>query len=338
MSALKTPDFWYRTADQEPPIAEKALEPISSVYAFFYRMHQSSREPYRAAIPVLCLGNVVAGGTGKTPTALALMALIREAGLAANPHFLIRGYGGCESGPVLVDPLMHSAWEVGDEALILAKDCPTIVAHDRAAGVKFAERRGADLVLMDDGLQNPGIHKDLKFIVVNGEMGFGNKKLLPAGPMRQPLAEGLARADAFIMIGEDKRGACAELPEGKPVLRARLEQSPDVQIDPSAKYVAFAGLGYPEKFFTFLRENAGLNVVETVRFADHCPYSEHDLRTLKAKAELHGATLITTTKDSLRIPDFENSGIALMPVTMAFEDKDALLSLLKGRLEISRPA
>jgi tetraacyldisaccharide 4'-kinase len=332
MSALKTPAFWYRRPEDPPAPLESALAPLSRLYAFFYRLHQSSKTPYRSTIPVACIGNVVAGGTGKTPTALALMDLIRQAGLAQNPHFLIRGYGGSERGPVLVDPLMHSAWEVGDEALILVRSAPTIVAADRAAGAQFAERRGADLLLMDDGLQNPGLHKDLKIIVLNGEMGFGNKRLIPAGPLRQPLGEGLGKADAFILIGPDTRGALADLPAGKPILRAALRAKPSQPIDTSARYIAFAGLGYPDKFFNFLKESVKLDIVDTVRFADHCPYGESDLRMLEARARAHNARLITTEKDFLRIPKINAPEIDVIPVEMAFENEDDLRALLISTL------
>jgi tetraacyldisaccharide 4'-kinase len=330
MSALKTPSFWYRPPSEEPSMSELVLTPVSQIYEALYHWHQSSKTPYKAGIPVICIGNIVAGGTGKTPTAVALMHVIKEIGLAKNPHFLIRGYGGSETGPVLVDPLMHSAWEVGDEALILVQDAPTVVAADRAAGVQFAERRGADLILMDDGLQNPGIHKDLKLVVVNGEMGFGNQKLMPAGPLRQPLIEGLIKADAYIVIGEDKRNIAALLPAEKSVIRARLVQDEGPAFDKETKYIAFAGLGYPDKFFNFLKETVQLNVVECIRFADHCPYEEHDMKGLKARALTLGARLITTEKDSLRIPGAFKDDIDIMPVKMTFDDADDLAKLLQG--------
>jgi tetraacyldisaccharide 4'-kinase len=332
MNALKTPDFWYRKPDQQPSAGEMALMPVARIYEMLYHLHQSSKSAYKAGVPVVCIGNIVAGGTGKTPTAIALLKFIREAGFAQNPHFLIRGYGGSETGPVLVDPVMHSAWEVGDEALILVRNAPTVVATDRAEGARFSERRGADLILMDDGLQNPGIHKDLKLVVVNGEMGFGNEKLIPAGPLRQPLIEGLKNADACILIGNDERGALENLPAGKPVIKAKLMSRPDSIVDRDAKYLAFAGLGYPDKFFKFLKDNVGLNVVETIRFADHCPYTEYDMRVLKAKADALGARLITTEKDILRIPCQDDIRIDVMPVSMVFDDVDALNAVIKSAL------
>lgn len=330
MSALKTPSFWYRKSDEPESVTEKALSPVAKLYEMLYRAHQASKQAYKAEIPVLCIGNIVAGGTGKTPTSVALMKLIKAHGLARNPHFLLRGYGGSESGPVLVDPLMHSAWEVGDEALILNNCASTIVSNDRAAGTRFAHRRGADLILMDDGLQNPGIEKNLKLIVINGEMGFGNEKLLPAGPLRQPLIEGLKKADAYIIIGKDERNVLAELPTDKPVIRANLKPTAEATFDKGAKYLAFAGLGYPDKFFNFLKNEVGLNIVETMRFADHCPYGEAEMRLIKAKAKAADARLITTEKDSLRLPKSEDTPIDVLPIEMFFEQEEQVIDLLKS--------
>ncbi len=326
---LKTPSFWYRNKDEKIDIRESLLTPFASLYQFSYAMHQQSKEPYTSTLPVICIGNLVAGGTGKTPTALAIMDIIRDAGIAKNPCFMIRGYGGAEIGPLLVNPKTHTAWDTGDEALILAQYAPTIVGADRADGAKLAERSGFDLILMDDGLQNPGLHKNLKLVVVNGEMGFGNQKMMPAGPLRQPLQAGLDNADGFILIGEDKRGALNLVPADKSILKADLHPSSDHAIDTEKKYLAFAGLGYPEKFFKFLRERVKLDVVDTVIFGDHHPYNEEDLKALHAKAQSLGANLITTKKDAIRLPQIEGIDVFVMPVKMRMEDEGALIALIK---------
>jgi tetraacyldisaccharide 4'-kinase len=329
MNPLKTPSFWYRSLGIPAPFVENALRPLSALYGLFFDLHQRSKSPYKAEIPVVCLGNIVAGGTGKTPTALAIMDLICNSKCARNPYFLLRGYGGAEIGPLLVDPQIHSAWDVGDEALILARSAPTIIAADRAAGVKHAQMKGADLVLMDDGLQNPGIHKDLKFLVLNGEMGFGNQKLLPAGPLRQPLKDGLNTADAFILIGDDTRGIIQSLPQNKPLIKARIIQSNSATLDQNAPYIAFAGLGYPQKFFDFLKNAAHFNVVEALPYPDHFPYEEHHILKLKEKARALNARLITTEKDFMRIPNTVCGEIDVMPISIVFDAPQTLIDLIK---------
>jgi tetraacyldisaccharide 4'-kinase len=311
---------------------EKILTPLSWLYRVGYEIHQHSVTPEKIDCPVICIGNVNVGGTGKTPTALALMDLIRRHNLAKNPFFLLRGYGGGERGPLLVDLQKHNSWSTGDEALILAALAPTIVAADRAQGGHMAARKNADLILMDDGLQNPGIQKDIKILVINGEMGFGNGKMLPAGPLREPLAKGLARADLYILIGEDTRNIIASLPPGHLLVRARLE--PDEKNLPlgGKKYLAFAGLGYPEKFFNFLEEHTELDIVKTISFPDHYPYNEHDLRNLSERAREWDAGLITTPKDRLRLPVIPEIEVHTADIKLVWEDEGGLVDLLRTRL------
>lgn len=332
---MKTPRFWYRSPDTPPLFTERALGPLSCLYRFFHFLHRYSKIAYVSDIPVLCLGNIVAGGTGKTPAALAILKIVKEHNLARNPFFLSRGYGGAESGPLLVNAGEHTAWDVGDEPLILCKHAPTVVSADRAEGARFAKARGADLIIMDDGLQNPGLRKDLKLVVINGEMGFGNMKLLPAGPLRQPLAHGLRNADGFILIGEDKRDVLKLLPEEIPLIRASLQPTEGPLPARSERYLAFAGLGYPEKFFSFLRQTANLNIVETVIFADHYPYNKNDILALSRRAEELGASLITTEKDAVRLPAVEDVTINIMGVEMIFEDPQIPAGLIKSILKRS---
>ena len=334
---LKTPKFWYRPEDTPTSIQEKMLEPLSRLYKFGYTLHQNSKSPRQMPLPVICIGNIVAGGTGKTPTALSLMDVIRRHSIARTPYFLIRGYGGGQIGPLIVDVYKHTSWDTGDEALILSKAAPTVVSIDRAAGAEMAQRNGADLVLMDDGLQNPGIRKDISIVVINGEMGFGNEKIMPAGPLREPLLDGLAKADAFIMIGTDKRGTLGKLPADKPVFKANLKAKPDKIPPRDKKYIAFAGLGYPEKFFTFLKEEIALDVVETVRFSDHYPYTREDLESLAQKAVDAKAELLTTEKDFIRLPKIEGVHVHTLPVDLVWEDETALAAFLEDKLARAKP-
>ena len=326
---LKTPNFWYRPEDSSPSCLEHILTPISAVYGFLYTLDQSIHSKHQANIPVFCIGNISAGGTGKTPTAIAFMNTIRKHELAKNPYFLIRGYGGAEDGPLLANPKEHTAWDIGDEALILAEHAPTIVACDRAAGAQMAEEHGADMLIMDDGLQNPGIYKDLRFVVINGEMGFGNQKLMPAGPLRQPLKKGFEITDGFILIGEDERNVVSSLPANTPLLKAQLKGGPDFKADKNAKYIAFAGLGYPQKFFNFLKNTLGLDVVESIAYSDHHPYEEDDLQALHEKAQNLDAKLITTEKDFMRLPQIDGIDVVTVPVEMHWNNENALVNLLK---------
>ncbi len=330
----KTPAFWYRAANSKTPLIERILTPVSWLYRLGYIYHQTTNSAQKADLPILCIGNINAGGTGKTPTALALKDLITTHKIADKPYYLLRGFGGGERGPLLVDPSNHTSWDTGDEALELAAQAPTIVSADRIEGTKLATEQGADLVIMDDGLQNPTIHKDVSLVVINGEMGFGNKKLFPAGPLREPLRKGLARADAFILIGEDKRSLSSILPEGKPVFSANLAPDTKNAPDPKQRYIAFAGLGYPQKFFNFLRDQAGLNLVECVKFSDHYPYADHDLERLKALAQEKNAQLITTQKDYMRLPKEQRADIAVMKVKLQWDDETGLAEFLQSRLSL----
>ncbi len=327
---LKTPKFWYRDQSRKTPFIEYSLAPLSAIYNVLHGLHQSSNTPQKASVPVICIGNIVAGGTGKTPTALALLKLVREQNIARNPHFLIRGYGGAAVGSVLVDLKQHNAWDVGDEALILAAHAPTVAGADRAASAKVAYDNGADLIIMDDGLQNPGIHKDIKLVVINGEMGFGNHKLIPAGPLRQSLRSGLKIADGFIIIGQDKRNIKAILPADKPLITAQLRSDNDDALDKDQKYLAFAGLGYPDKFFNFLREQQKINLVDCIAFADHYPYEEKDVKILGEKAAELNAVLLTTEKDFMRLPSVDGIEVKTIPVHLKWDSETTLIQLLKN--------
>jgi len=329
---LKTPSFWYRDTGTSAPFMEKALVPVSSLYNFFFALHQKTHKAEKVFTPIICIGNIVAGGTGKTPTSIALMNTLLSHNIAKKPFFLIRGYGGAETGPTLVDLKTHTAWDVGDEALILAKHGPTIVGGDRVQSAHLAAQHGADMLLMDDGLQHARIYKDLKLVVINGEMGFGNKKLIPAGPLRQKLSEGLALADGFILIGEDLRNIVADLPASKPLIKASLKPTGDFKADKTQTYIAFAGLGYPDKFFNFLKDTLKLNVPECISFSDHHPYDEDDLMALNEKAQALSARLITTEKDYLRLPKVDGITVETVPVEMMWDSEDDLIELIKERL------
>lgn len=325
---LKTPSFWY----EQDSVAARALGLLSPFYAAGSRLRQVLSTPYRAEIPVLCIGNIVAGGSGKTPVALAVMKIIRESGLAGNPCFLTRGYGGMEKGPLLVDPAFHTAQDVGDEPLLLARQAPVIVSANRKIGAQYAENKGFDLIVMDDGMQNPSLRKDCVLMVVDGASGFGNGRLLPAGPLREKLAGGLGTADGFVLIGQDAHGTKALLPPEKPVFAANLAVSKAWGGTLRSPVIAFCGLGRPEKFWATLREN-NAHVLAFHAFPDHHRYTARDLDGLADEAARKKARLITTEKDAVRLPAAfaRDAPLDILPVAIAWDDEKAVSAFLKTR-------
>jgi tetraacyldisaccharide 4'-kinase len=313
----KTPSFWYDTNSASSRHIATALSSLSAVYALGHLVHQKLTPTHKADIPVICIGNLTAGGGGKTPTALAVMNLIKTAALAKHPCFLSRGYGGTLSGPVTVDATIHTAKDVGDEPLLLAAKAPTIIAADRVAGARFAHAMGHDLIIMDDGLQNPGLHKDVSIVVIDGTAGFGNGLLLPAGPLRTPVWRGLKGANAVLLIGADHHNVLKQIPDGKPILRATVEAS--VPSHPAGSYFAFCGIAHPDKFRRSL-ESTGLNIAGLDSYPDHHPYTAEDIDNLKKKAAAHNARLITTAKDAMRLP--QDGTFDILPIALHW-DKDS---------------
>ncbi len=321
---LKTPSFWYGP----PGVISDLLQPFSHLYAAASYLRRSV-QPYKSRLPVACIGNIVAGGSGKTPVALAVMKLIREAALAQRPCFLTRGYGGNNKGPLEADWHMHKARDVGDETLLLARFAPAIVSADRGAGAVYAESQNYDLIVMDDGLQNPGLHKDMVFIVIDGVSGVGNCRMIPAGPLREPPGPALQKADAFIFIGEDRQNIRSILPADKPVFTASLEIADGWKADKKNPYIAFCGIAHPKKFKQTL-DTAGVALAAFHSFADHHSFTARELEKLAAEAKAKNARLITTAKDAARLPsDFT---VDILPVEIAWEDKDAVVSFLRERL------
>lgn len=307
---LKTPTFWYDRSTVSC-IKNMLLRPISWLYALAHHIHQILGQPQQVDIPVICIGNLTAGGGGKTPTAIATMRYIIEQDIAKKPVFLTRGYGG-------------------DEEHILRKYAPVITHKNRFEGACLAQKKGHDLIIMDDGLHNTTLHKDLKIIVVDGKAGFGNTHMIPAGPMRTHLSTGLKLADAVLIIGEDTYGTEQYLPLGATILRAHLR--PDIELDREQSYVAFAGLALPDKFFGFLRNDLNAHIADTVPFPDHHPYSAQDITNLHAQAQRHNAQLITTEKDFVKLPETEQANILCLPVSLRITNTNDLALLLKRHI------
>ena len=314
------PAFWGRDGGTLLPWL---LSPLAAAIAAV-TARRVARPGWHAPVPVICCGNVTVGGAGKTTLALDLGRRLVARGRAV--HFLLRGYGGTGRGTHRVAP-GDSADLVGDEALLLADVAPTWIGADRAASARAAVATGADVLVLDDGLQNPTLHKDLSLLVVDGVSGFGNGHVLPAGPLREPVTTGAARCQAAVLIGNDRSGVVATLPPTLPVLRARLIASPEVTALVARPVFAFAGIASPDKFFTTLRE-AGAVLAGTASFPDHHSYTDRELHHLLEQAARLGAVPATTPKDAVRLPADIRRQVHIVGVTLAWDDPASLEALL----------
>lgn len=333
---MRPPGFW--AGDPGHPLA-RLLAPAGRLYGAA-TARRMDRPGAPGPCPVLCVGNVTLGGAGKTPAAMALARILHEK-FGRRPAFLSRGYGGRLAGPVAVHPALHGAGDVGDEPLLLARHGTAIVARDRPAGARLCAESGADVIVMDDGLQNPGLAKDLSLAVVDAGGGIGNGLCFPAGPLRAPLARHWPHVGGLVLIGDGGPGerlAGEARARGLPVHSARLV--PEVSgAWAGRRVVAFAGIGRPQKFFDTL-EGLGARIVATQGFPDHHPYRPAEIAALRALAEREGAGLVTTEKDAVRLPDGEGGTIAVLRVSLAFADEDALRRQLAEALlgsDLSRP-
>ncbi len=314
------PEFWGR----EPGLAAGLLAPFGAAWDAAGRVRRALVQPHRAPAPVICVGNLVAGGAGKTPVALALAEWL--AARAIPVHVVARGYGGRNAGPVRVDPAAHDAREVGDEALLLAARAPSWVARNRAAGIAAAVAAGAAAVLLDDGFQNPSVAKALSLLVVDAGYGFGNRRVIPAGPLREDLRRGLARADAVVLLGAGGSARAATELGGRAVVPAVLAPV-DGERFAGLRVIAFAGIGRPQKFFAMLR-GLGAELVGEAPFPDHHRYRDRDIAALRGAADRERARLVTTAKDVVRLSAADRSGIDVLAVEIRWPDPAALAGLL----------
>jgi tetraacyldisaccharide 4'-kinase len=318
---MRAPAFWqYKKGPMAAPLVRTLLMPFSFLVTVVGRLKQRYQNPVRASVPVICIGNVTLGGTGKTPLAIALAKILQDAG--QQPFFLSRGYGGKAAGPLQVNINEHSAREVGDEALLLAAIAPAIIARDRAAGARLAVDQGASVILMDDGFQNPSLAKDVSLLVVDTDQGMGNGRVFPAGPLREPLKDALKRADAVIAVGQ--KGLTKSMPVPVPVMGAQLC---NLEPLPKGPLIAFAGIGRPDKFFDALRKQ-GAELVQEIAYDDHQVYQPRELERLKQWAAQENATLLTTQKDYVRLTKAQREGIVFWPLEARFDDTDALMALI----------
>ena len=317
------PAFWAGS----PGLLADLLLPLGAAWDAIGRARHALSSCYRATVPVVCVGNLVAGGAGKTPVTLALAAWLRERGVPT--HVVTRGYGGYLRGPVRVDPASHDALAVGDEALMLAARTPCWVARDRVAGARAAATAGASAIILDDGFQDPAIGKTLALIVVDAEYGFGNGRVMPAGPLRENLRGGIARADAVVVLRAEVEATGVEQTcraIGRPVIRAILAPIAGERLA-GERLLAFAGIGRPEKFFTTLR-SLGVRLVDAQAFPDHYRFRAAEIDLLRRNAAHSGARLITTRKDIERLRPELRAGIEVLEIEVRWLDPADIAQLM----------
>lgn len=313
---MKTPTYW-----KNKNIISLLLWPFGCLYGLATATRLLLKTPHKVDAKVICVGNLTAGGTGKTPVSISLAKILQQNG--QNPYFVSRGYGGKLKG-LQVMPDIHNAADVGDEPLLLAGQAPVIINPDRYAGALLAEQEGANYIIMDDGFQNPSLYKDISFVVIDGNIGLGNGFCIPAGPLREFKDLGLHRASAIMLIGEDTHDLAASF--GKlPVFKGRIKP-----VSPSPltyDVVAFAGIGRPAKFYQSL-SGCGFNIVETRDFPDHHFYTEDELNQLIALGKQHKAPVYTTAKDFVKIPPRLQSKFKVLEIAIEWENPSELANFI----------
>lgn len=315
---MHAPSFWHR-----PHPLAYAFLPLSCLYALAGKIRAALTTAHAYPVPIICVGNVVAGGAGKTPLVMLLADTLQKQG--KKVHVVSRGYGGSMEGPLLVDPAKHGAEEVGDEPLLIAANVPCWVSKRRRAGIQAAIDHGANMILLDDGLQNPSIKKTFSFLVIDGGYGIGNGMVMPSGPLRESLSSALKKTDAVMMVGNDHHHVTKKIGAAPLLHASTVPTNPKSLYDKS--FIAFAGIGRPEKFFATIREYGGI-VEEGISFPDHHAYSEADLAMLAAKAEKYHVELITTEKDHVRLPPAWREKISTLPVSLKIREEEQLSKLL----------
>ena len=323
---LKAPKFWYLKRDS---LLSNALYPFSLLFRLGTKIRYFVSREKKTKIPIICVGNIVIGGAGKTPVALKIGNMLIKAGY--NPHFVSKGYGGLEKNNTLVKD-WHSPKSVGDEPLLLSEIAPTWIGLDRNKSFQLASENGADCIVMDDGFQNPTLQKDFSIVVINGDQGFGNKRVIPSGPLRESINRGLSRTNLVITIGDISETVKDKIPKHIPLIAANFKIKEDDMILKGQKVTAFAGIAYPEKFFNSLKL-VKTNIVDKISYSDHYIYNENDLLYLAEIANKNKSILVTTKKDIVRIPKNFRSLVKTIDGFIELDDEKLLLEILTNLIE-----
>lgn len=323
---LKAPKFWYLKRDS---FLSNSLYPFSLIFRLGTKLRNLVSRENKSKLPIICIGNIVIGGAGKTPVALKIGNMLKQAGY--NPHFVSKGYGGLEKNNTLVKE-WHSPKSVGDEPLLLSEIAPTWVGFNRNKSFELAKDNGANCIVMDDGFQNPTLQKDFSIIVINGEQEFGNKRVIPSGPLRESINRGLSRTNLVITIGNISDNVKDKIPKYMPVIGAKFKIKEDDLMIKGQRITAFAGIAYPEKFFNSLKL-VKANIVDKISYSDHHIYNENDLLYLAEIANKNKSILVTTKKDFVRIPKSFRSLVKAIDGFIELDDEKLLLEILSNIIE-----
>lgn len=331
---MKAPLFWQKSP---PTFLARALKPLSWLYASLSLQRQRSQKAFDPGIPVICVGNLVMGGAGKTPVTAAIATMLQELSSSKEPtfHILSRGYGRTSSQIQKVNPSLHTALDVGDEPLLLSQHAPVWVGPSRPDLARSALQKGASGLLLDDGFQNNTLKKSVSLLVVDGSKGFGNEAVFPAGPLREPLTKGLERADALVLMGDDQAGVCQRVGNCVPLFKARfqLDQAPLLSLEKKKQCLAFSGIAYPEKFFKMLTFH-GIVLSKTFSFKDHHVYTQEEMKRLLEASKKAKAPLLTTEKDWWRLPSSWRDQVVKISGRAVFEDPENFINFIRKKCSI----
>ncbi len=323
---LKAPKFWYLKKDT---IISNSLYPLSLLFRFGTKIRNLVSKKNKSPLPTICVGNIVVGGAGKTPVALKIGELLITSGY--KPHFISKGYAGLTKISTLVQS-WHSATSVGDESILLSEVAPTWVGNDRIKSSILAKNQGGDCLIMDDGFQNPSIQKDFSIIVINSEQEFGNRRVMPSGPLRESINRGLSRTNLVIVIGNPSKEIKKIVPDHIPIIESKFEIKKENKSFKGQKIVAFAGIAYPEKFFNSLKDQ-GANIIKEISYPDHHIYNENDMLSLVETANKNQSILVSTKKDYVRIPKSYRSLVNTLEGEIIFKDEQLLREILSNVIE-----